>query len=137
MITEDKIKRVQQRIKDAITQIEQQEGVSIQFSTIRYNSAYYSTTMKVNTTEKNEKVNSVYEKICRQLGFSQNVVGMTFTGTNGEMTIIDIKTKNRKYPVIAQGKTGTFKYTVEQIKRLIGLNMINRNANLDKLLGYE
>lgn len=138
MITESKIRKVQEKIKAAIAKIEKEENVTIGFSSIKYNSAYYSTTMKVQTLEKNEKVNSIYEAICRQLGFTQNIIGMKFAGNGGEMTIIDIKTKNRKYPVIAEGKTGTFKYSVDHVKRLIGGDkIINRNANLDKLLGHE
>ena len=138
MITESKIRKVQEKIKAAIAKIEKEESVSIGFSSIKYNSAYYSTTMKVQTLVKSEKVLSVYESICKQLGFTQNIIGMKFTGNSGEMTIIDIKTKNRKYPVIAEGKTGTFKYSVDHVKRLIGGDkIINRNANLDKLLGYE
>ena len=138
MITESKIKKVQEKIKAAIAAIEKEENVSIQFSSISYNSAYYTTSMKVQTTEKNEKVAGVYESVCKRLGFTQNVVGMKFTGNSGEMTIIDIKTKNRKYPVIAQGKTGTYKYSVDHIKRLIGGDkLINRSANLEKLLGHE
>jgi len=106
------------------------------FSSIKYNSAYYSTTMKVNTQEKSEKVTSIYEEICKRLGFTQNIIGMKFQGNGGEMTIIDIKTKNRKYPVIAEGKSGTFKYSADHVKKLIGGDkIINRNANLDKLLG--
>jgi len=138
MITESKIRKVQEKIKAAIAKIEKEESVSIGFSSIKYNSAYYSTTMKVQTLEKSEKVFSVYESICKQLGFTQNIIGMKFAGNSGEMTIIDIKTKNRKYPVIAEGKTGTFKYSVDHVKRLIGGDkIINRNANLDKLLGHE
>lgn len=138
MITDSKINKVQAKIKAAIAKIEKEENVSISFGSIKYNSAYYSTSMKVSTTEKNEKVNSVHESVCRRLGFTQNIIGMKFTGNKGEMTIIEVRTKNRKYPVIAQGTVGTFKYTVDQIKRLIGGdNIINRNANLEKLLGND
>jgi hypothetical protein len=140
MITDSKINNVQAKIKAAIAKIEKEENVSISFGSIKYNSAYYSASMKVSTTEKNEKVSSIYEGICRRLGFTQNVIGMTFqSNTSGEMLITDIKTKNRKYPVIAQAQSGTcYKYSVDHIKRLIGGdNLINRNANLDKLLGND
>ena len=139
MITDSKINNVQAKIKAAIAKIEKEEGVSISFGSIKYNSAYYSAAMKVSTTEKNEKVDGIYESICRKLGFTQNVIGMTFQGNTGEMIITDIKTKNRKYPVIAQAKSGTcYKYSVDHIKRLIGGDkLINRNANLDKLLGND
>lgn len=139
MITDSKITKIQAKIKAAIEQIEKEENVSISFGSIRYNSAYYSTTMKVSTTEKSEKVESVYEGICKRLGFSQNVIGMKFQGKTSLMTITDIKTKNRKYPIIAESQSGiSYKYSVDSIKRLIGGDkIINRNANLKKLLGDE
>jgi len=139
MITDDKIKKIQDKIKAAIAKIEEEESVAISFGSIKYNSAYYSAAMKVTTTVKSEKVNSIYEAICRRLGFTQNVIGMTFQGNSGELVIVDIKTNNRKYPVIAHAKNGkAYKYSVDHIKRLIGGDkLINRNANLDKLLGHE
>lgn len=138
MINEDKIKKVQDRIKAAIIQIEKEENVKIDFGTISYNKAFYTSKMSVKTLEKNEAVGDVYKAICRRLGFTQNIIGMRFNGTNGIYEIIDIKTKNRTYPIIAKSLTGgnTYKYSVDQIKRLIGGDkIINRNANLDKLIG--
>ena len=138
MINETKIKKVQDRIKAAILQIESEENVKIDFGTISYNKAFYTSKMTVKTLEKTEAVGDVYKAICRRLGFTQNIIGMRFNGTNGVYEIIDIKTKNRTYPIIAKSLTGakTYKYSVDQIKRLIGGDkIINRNANLDKLIG--
>lgn len=137
MINEAKVKEVQRQINKAIKEIENKNNVQIKFGSISYNSAYYTTTMKVTTTEKSEKVNGVYEKICNQLGFTQNIIGMQFQGINGVYEIVDIKTRNRKYPVIAESKSNgkMYKYTVNHIKKLIGGDkIINRNANLDKLI---
>ena len=138
MIDEAKIKKVQDRIKAAILQIEKEENVKIDFGTISYNKAFYTSKMTIKTLEKTEAVGDVYKAICRRLGFTQNIIGMRFHGTNGVYEIIDIKTKNRTYPIIAKSLTGakTYKYSVDQIKRLIGGDkIINRNANLDKLIG--
>jgi len=138
MINETKIKKVQDRIKAAILQIEAEENVKIDFGTISYNKAFYTSKMTVKTLEKNEAVGDVYKAICRRLGFTQNIIGMRFNGTNGVYEIVDIKTKNRTYPIIAKQVSGikTYKYSVDQIKRLIGGDkIINRNANLDKLIG--
>lgn len=76
------------------------------------------------------------EKICRSIGFTQNVIGMEFHGKNGIYRIIKIIKRNYKYPVISVDGRGTeWKYTVEEIKELIGGDkIINRNANLDKLV---
>ena len=138
MINDTKIKKIQDKIKAAILQIEAEENVKIDFGTISYNKAFYTSKMTVKTLEKTEAVGDVYKAICRRLGFTQNIIGMRFNGTNGVYEIIDIKTKNRTYPIIAKQVSGikTYKYSVDQIKRLIGGDkIINRNANLDKLIG--
>ncbi len=138
MINETKIKKIQDKIKAAILQIEAEENVKIDFGTISYNKAFYTSKMTVKTLEKTEAVGDVYKAICRRLGFTQNIIGMRFNGTNGVYEIVDIKTKNRTYPIIAKQVSGikTYKYSVDQIKRLIGGDkIINRNANLDKLIG--
>jgi hypothetical protein len=137
MINEAKIKKIQDKIKAAILQIEAEENVKIDFGTISYNKAFYTSKMTVKTLEKTEAVGDVYKAICRRLGFTQNIIGMRFHGTNGIYEIVDIKTKNRTYPIIAKQVSGikTYKYSVDQIKRLIGGDkIINRNANLDKLI---
>lgn len=138
MITEDKINSIQRKIKAALALIEKEENVKIDFGTISYNVAKYSTSMTVNTLDKNEKVDTVFKGICKRLGFTQNIIGMQFHGTNGVYEITDIKAKNRKYPVIAKSLANdtSYKFSVDHIKRLIGGDkIINRNANLDKLIG--
>ena len=138
MINETKIKKIQDKLKAAILQIEAEENVKIDFGTITYNKAFFTSKMTVKTLEKTEAVGDVYKAICRRLGFTQNIIGMQFYGTNGVYEIIDIKTKNRTYPIIGKSISNgkTYKYSVNQIKALIGGDkIINRNANLDKLIG--
>lgn len=137
MITSDKIDRVREKIKKAIEKIELEEKVSINFGAATYNSAYFKSTMTVRTLEKTQASDDVYKRLCFRLGFTQNIIGMKFHGKNGIYEIVDVVTKNRKYPVIAKNPDGKqFKYTVVQIKSLIGGDkIINRNANLDKLVG--
>jgi hypothetical protein len=138
MINETKIKKIQDKLKLAILQIEAEENVKIDFGTISYNKAFYTSKMTVKTLEKTEAVGDVYKSICKRLGFTQNIIGMQFYGTNGVYEITEIKTRNRTYPIIAKQVSGvkTYKYSVDQIKRLIGGDkIINRNANLDKLIG--
>jgi hypothetical protein len=138
MITDTKIKSIQDKIRKALDQIEKDENVKIEFGSISYNPAKYTTTMSVVTTEKNERVDKIFESVCKRLGFTQNIIGMQFHGTNGVYEITDIKTKNRKYPVIALSvSSGTsYKFSADHIKKLIGGDkIVNRNANLDKLLG--
>ncbi len=136
MITDNKIGIIQDKIKKALAQIEKEENVKISFGSARYNSAFYQTQMKVSTTVKTEQVKDVYTSICKKLGFTQNIIGMQFNGPSGVYEIIDIRTRSPKYPIIARVGNKQYKYTVAQIKSLIGGDkIINRNANLDKLLG--
>jgi hypothetical protein len=138
MINPEKIKSVQAKIKAALDLIEKEENVQISFGNCSYTPAYYKTGMTVTSQEKSEKVDNLFSSISKRLGFTQNIIGMTFTGsTCGEVTITDIKLKNHKYPIIGVTKDGKgFKFTSEQVKRYLGGDkIINRNANLDKLLG--
>lgn len=137
MIDENKIKSIQDKIKKAIEVIEKEEKVKITFGGCSYNKAYYTTSMKVMVTGRSKEIDSVYLSLCKKLGFTQNIIGMEFDGISGRYLIIDIKTRNRKYPVIAQCLTNgkQYKYSVSDIKRRMGGDqIINRNANIEKLL---
>ena len=138
MITSEKINQIQKKIKLALLEIEKSENVKIEFGSSRYNSAFYKTSMTVSTLEKTKAVVSVYESTCKRLGFTQNIIGMKFdNGVKGVYEVVDIKTKNRKYPVMAKAPNGiVYKFAVDYMKKLIGGDKaINRNANLNKLLG--
>jgi hypothetical protein len=137
MITREKILQVQNKIKEAIAQIEKDENVKIDFGSLSFNPQKYSTSMTVSTLEKSERVESVLERTCRAIGFTQNVISMTFDFRGDKYEITDIKTQNRKYPVIAtetRTKKG-YKFSVDTVKKLLGGDtQINRNKNLDKLV---
>jgi hypothetical protein len=138
MITREKVLQVQNKIKEAIAQIEKDENVKIDFGSLSFNPQRYSTSMTVSTLEKSEKVESVLERTCRSIGFTQNVIGMSFDFRGDKYEITDIKTKNRKYPVIAtENRTKkSYKFSIDTIKRLLGGDSkINRDKNLDKLVG--
>jgi len=101
MINETKINIIQEKLKKAIALIEKEENVKIDFGSISFNVAQYRSVMSVSSLDKSEKIEKVYESICKRLGFTQNIIGMKFD-TNGMIyEITDIKTKNRKYPVIS------------------------------------
>lgn len=137
MITREKVLSIQDKIKKAIAEIEKSENVKIDFGTLSFNPQKYSTSMTVTTLEKSERVESVLERTCRSIGFTQNVIGMTFDFRGDKYEITDIKTKNRKYPVIAtESRTKkSYKFGVETIKKVLGGDaQINRNKNLDKLV---
>jgi len=111
--------------------------VKIDFGTLSFNPQKYSTSMTVTTMEKSERVESVLERTCRSIGFTQNVIGMSFEFRGDKYEVTDIKTKNRKYPVIAveMRTKKSYKFSVETIRKALGGDaQINRNKNLDKLV---
>lgn len=137
MITREKVLQIQNKIKAAIAEIEKSERVKIDFTGPSFNSQRYSTSMTVSTLDKCEKVELVLERTCRSIGFTQNVIGMSFDCKGDKYQITDIKTRNSKYPVIAQqiATKKDFKFSVESTRRLLGGDSkINRDKNLDKLV---
>ena len=130
-----KLKKISSKIDEFLKTLEKEEGVKITLEDVKGNNGLVHRYI-LNIREDSDSVNSIYESLCKRIGFTQNVVGMKFHGKNGIYEIIDIKPRNRSYPVIAKASTGeSYKYSVAHIKRLIGGDkIINRNANLDKLI---
>ena len=128
MITRDKVLRIQEKLKLAIKQIELEENVEFDFGSISFTAQRYQTSFTVKTLEKSEKVESIMERTCKSIGFTQNVVGMEFSFKGSKYEITDIKTKNRKYPVIATDLSSkmSYKFGVETVKKLLGGDKIGR-----------
>ncbi len=121
MITKRKITTVQDKIKRALAQIEQEEKVKISFGTRSYNDSEYSTKMVVKTIAKDVKtvkaVDGVQTQMSMNYGFSENIIGKTFRTMNGTHTIKEFKTRNRKYPIITTcSNGGSYKFAPSQIK---------------------
>jgi hypothetical protein len=122
MITSTKISRIQDKIKSMIKEIEKEEEVKITFGTCRYSTSEYNTTMKVETNAKDEKtlntVNSANEGLSKAYGFKSNIIGKTFMSRGQKHTIVEFKTRNRKYPIISEcGGTGAkYKHTTSTIQ---------------------
>jgi hypothetical protein len=126
------------RLQLAVNEIARGEGVEIKLSEPDYlfgeNNTYKvsMTIADVDPVKQRE-----YEAMCKKVGFTQNVIGMSFTTSHGSLyRIVNIKTRNRKYPVIASSRLGgLYKFSAETVKRQLGGDqLINRNANLDKLI---
>ena len=125
------------RLKMAVNEIAKGEGVEIKLSEPDYlfgeNNTYKvsMTIADVDPVKQRE-----YEAMCKKVGFTQNVIGMSFTQNGSLYRIVNIKTRNRKYPVIASSRLGgLYKFSAETVKRNLGGDqLINRNANLDKLI---
>lgn len=120
----NRISTINEKIREAIKEIEKSEKVKITFGTSRYGDIDYKSTMTV-TSVSNDKVNkklvnSQNTTLSQRVGFSSNVIGKTFSQGNDKFEITDIATRRPKYPVIAKSLTNgrSYKFRVDTIKNL-------------------
>jgi len=136
-----KVESIQIKIKKALEIIEKEENIKISFGTIRYNRFSYNSSVKIISLEDTDEIESFNESICKSLGFTQNIVGMTFEKKSDNIMksyiITEVIKRNRKYPIITKsiqdGKS--YKFPVESVRSLLGGDkIINRNYNLNKIV---
>jgi len=110
MITNSKIESIQKRIKDVIREIESEENVKISLSKMNVMSTAKDVTTSV-------EVNKINTRLSNRYGFSENIIGKTFTNKLGNYTITEFSTINRKYPIVATCSNGkTYKMSPSQVK---------------------
>lgn len=135
MDTDKKINKINLEIVNAIKKISEENGVKIGIKIGDKNLASYTLSLKV--LLDGEKVQKSLEIMSSKIGFTQNIIGMEFEHGNNLYRIENIKLRNRKYPIIAVKKSNgvSYKFPPKLVKDLIGGDkIINRNANLDKLI---
>lgn len=107
MITKEKIQFIQKFLQEQVAEIEERENVKFDFGTITYTAGNYKCQMKVTSTEITPKVENYNKALSTRYGFTQNIIGMEFQHPKlGTVTISDIKTRNRKYPIIGDSSKG-------------------------------
>ena len=134
-----KSQRIQNKIREAVKQIEIDESVKIDVGYKRsIDISGYKSTISVTTTDEDTLYDSK-EEICIKLGLPANVIGLKFmykyVGHTSEFLVIDVRKRNHRYPVIVQNiKTGkTYKFTVDSIIENLGKS-IHRRSVLRKIL---
>lgn len=129
------------KITQALLEIEKSEGVKIDFGfSTDYTGIRLSGHIQDNVSIERE--NSLNLSACRRIGFTQNVVGQSFTSvaSGGQFRITGVQPRNRKYPVIAENLSNgkSYKFSVAHVKKAFGGDqLINRFSNLEKLTQNE
>lgn len=128
--------RIKEKLEEFLKSIELEEEVS--FLVKNFNHTSVDCSFEFSFKTKNDEVDKIETELCKSVGFTQNVIGEVFKHVGIDYTITGIKKRNRKYPVIANSKGTNYKFTVDYIKRQLGGDkLINRKANLEKLLGED
>lgn len=140
MMNAARIREIQSKIKLALRKIERDENVKINFGPSKFTPSEYANRMTVRTTLTPIEKVSEDDRLSKQLGFTQNIIGSEFkTYTGKSYSIVEIHPRNRKYPIIGRGSNGIlYKFSIKSVKDLLGGDkIINRNANLKNLLDEE
>lgn len=129
------------KITNAILEIEKSEGVKIDFEfSTDYTGIRLNGHIQDNVSIQRE--NALNLSSCLRIGFTQNIVGQSFTSvaSGGQFRITGIQSRNRKYPVIAENLSNgkSYKFSVTHVKKALGGDqLINRFSNLEKLTQNE
>jgi hypothetical protein len=133
----EKALQISNQIKQAIEKIAAEN--QLQFNTEKISFTNCSMNINISIIETN---NQDFEKsmtmLSKKYGFTQNIIGMEFSCSNGDFIIESFKVQNRKYPILAKRKLdgASFKFHPKNVlKYLGGDNIVNRNANLKNLFG--
>jgi hypothetical protein len=140
MMTKERMRQIQNKIKLFLKKIERDENVTIDFGPSKQRYFEYSNRMTVKSTLTPIQKSSEDDKLSKQLGFTQNIIGEEFKSRTGKIySIVEIRPRNRKYPIIGKSRTGRlYKFPTSHVKESMGGDkLINRNANLKNLLDEE
>jgi hypothetical protein len=136
--------RISKKISDFLLSLRKEEGLITNLrSTTKVNGMHLDILLEEIETDdtRNDFLDIEYTKLSQRFGFTQNIVGMTFEHPRlTSVKITNIKPRNRKYPIIGYCKKDGkgYKFTKDQVKNYLGGDkLINRNANLDILLGKQ
>lgn len=130
---------ISEKIRKAVLEIGEQHNLDFTFEGVSFTSATLN--LKISGQEKNnQELKQSLTMLSKKLGFTQNIIGMEFSCSNGDFIIEAIKSRNRKYPIIARRKIdgAQYKFNEKNVLKYIGGNsMVNRVANLENLLGQK
>jgi hypothetical protein len=127
-----------EKIKAQLEELGKQEGLKFDVNSVSFSSTSLSLKITSNETNTDNKALDLQNTILsKRFGFTQNIIGLEFTCSNGDFIIEGFKTQNRKYPIIARRKSdGTsYKFHPSNVLKYLGGNkLVNRAKNLDNLL---
>lgn len=120
-------------------QIYPKDNVKIEAGNISHTSSFFTVSLKGTDLSKVDDINRRNLEISKHFGFTQNIIGFEFRSIkdNALFKIVEFRTKNRTYPIIAMNMINKkmFKFAPKYVLNQIGgIKQVNRIANLDNLL---
>jgi hypothetical protein len=137
MLTNEKVERINKRIKSLLEEIESDENVDIDF--VLSNTGDHLEKrflISMTSTKDTRKSIELETKLCKRVGFTNNIISREFTYKGSNMIVTSIKPRNSRYPVIVRNTDNgkSYKFPVEYTKKILGGDkIINRHGNLRNL----
>ena len=134
MLNTTKLQIINKKLSDALEKISEEENVDINLIKNKNgDTVQQSYHLIITTKDESEKSLIRQANKCKAVGFVNNVISRTFTYQNDDYTIVNVKPRNNRYPVIAMNTRNNkmMKFTKEHIQSALGGDkLINRYANL-------
>ena len=105
------IDTIQKDINEALTAVLAKHGISHSCGNIRFNAESYSTKLTISVGDVMDAKRAEFARHCRKFGLVPEDFNRTFTHAGTEFTVVGIKPKSRKYPILASNNDGdVFKF---------------------------
>ena len=100
------ITMIQKELNDAMAAVLSEHGLSHSMGRVTYSNDSYSTKLSINVGDVSDAKKAEYERYAFKFGIPSDSFGKTFTQGSESFTIVGIKPKGKKYPIIAMNKSG-------------------------------
>lgn len=113
----------------AVQQVESKYNLKISIGSIRYDSSQFTSRLtavhlsdEVDPDNKKDVQKALFEANCDKMWppIPKELYGKKFTHSGTTFTVIGVKPRSKKYPIIAENKNGTsYKFTLDAVNHNI------------------
>ena len=124
-LTKNEVKEIRNTIQEALDKLNTENDFEAKLGNANYSANSISFKMSVSTVASDGTVMTpeadAFKLNARSFGFEPTDLHADVTMSNGKRgTIVGLKTRNRKYPVIVETAQGNYKLSVNQTLRALG-----------------
>lgn len=122
-ITKTQLQNIRQEMDSALAEIAAKHGMSMQVGKISYDDVSFKAEVKANVVSNdgtNLKAKNDWDCYCSMFNLDKSDFGSTFKQNGEVFEIVEIKPRNRKYPIIARNSKGQYKFKAETVREKLG-----------------
>ena len=101
------VKELRDEVTAALESVGKRYGITLKVNGIRYDDNMFSTKVEARLgTDTNEHARNDWENNCRLFGLAENDFGKKFIQDGEEFTVVGIKPRSPKYPILCRTRLG-------------------------------